>query len=59
MIYPDNFEKKIGFDEIRELLRGRCLSTLGKDRVDAIAASTDASTIGRWLKEVSEFRRIM
>ena len=37
MIYPDNFEKKIGFDEIRELLRGRCLSTLGKDRVDAIA----------------------
>ena len=59
MIYPDNFEKKIGFDEIREQLRGRCLSTLGKDRVDAIAASTDASTIGRWLKEVSEFRRIM
>ncbi len=59
MIYPENFEKKIGFDDIRELLRGHCLSTLGKDRVDAISASSDASDIRRWQKEVSEFRRIM
>ena len=34
MIYPDNFESKIGFDEIRTLLRERCLSTLGKEMVD-------------------------
>ncbi len=59
MTYPDNFEKKIGFDEIRELLRERCLSTLGKDSVDAITPSSSADEIHRWLREVMEFRRIM
>ena len=34
MIYPKNFEQKIGFTEIRALLRERCLSTLGKEKVD-------------------------
>ena len=34
MIYPDNFEKKIGFDEIRTLLKGRCISTLGTEWID-------------------------
>ena len=59
MTYPDNFEKKIGFDEIRELLLERCLSTLGKDSVDAITPSSSADEIRRWLREVMEFRRIM
>ena len=59
MTYPDNFEKKIGFDEIRELLRERCLSTLGKDSVDTITPSSSADEIRRWLREVMEFRRIM
>ena len=36
VIYPNNFEQKIGFDEIRELLKARCLSTLGKEKVDEI-----------------------
>ena len=37
MIYPKNFEQKIGFTEIRALLRERCLSTLGKEKVDEMA----------------------
>ena len=41
MIYPDNFERKVGFDEIRTLLKGHCLSTLGKEKVDEIAFSDD------------------
>ena len=36
MIYPKNFEQKIGFDEIRGLLHARCLSNLGHERVDAM-----------------------
>ena len=31
LVYPDNFESKIGFDKIRDLLKGRCLSDLGKE----------------------------
>ena len=58
MIYPNNFEQKIGFDEIRELLKGRCLSTLGKEKVDEMAFSTDAGVVNEWLAQVREFRRL-
>ena len=58
MIYPKNFENKIGFTEIRRLLRGECLSTLGSERVDQIAFSNDADEVNEWLMQVREFRRI-
>ena len=58
MIYPNNFEQKIGFDEIRELLKARCLSTLGKEKVDEMAFSTDAAVVNEWLSQVREFRRL-
>ncbi len=58
MIYPENFENKIGFNEIRTLIKQRCLSTLGKEEVDYIAFSTDADCINEWLEQVREFRRL-
>ena len=58
MIYPNNFEQKIGFDEIRELLKARCLSTLGKEKVDEMTFSTDADMVNEWLSQVREFRRL-
>ena len=58
MIYPNNFEHKLGFDEIRRLLKERCLSTLGKEEVDEIAFSTDAVQVNEWLTQVREFRRL-
>ena len=36
MIYPDNFEYKIGFDKIRELLREKCPSPIGLENIDSI-----------------------
>lgn len=58
MIYPNNFESKIGFDEIRTLLRERCLSTLGKEMVGAISITNDAETINEWMRQVREFRKL-
>ena len=58
MIYPNNFEQKIGFDEIRELLKARCLSTLGKEKVDEMTFSTDVAVVNEWLSQVREFRRL-
>lgn len=58
MIYPKTFESKLGFDEVRTLLRERCLSTLGKDMVDAVAVSGDAAQVNEWLAQVREFRRL-
>lgn len=58
MIYPKNFETKIGFDEIRTLLKQRCLCQLGREMVDNMQATDDAATINEWLLQVKEFRRI-
>ena len=58
MIYPKNFETKIGFDEIRTLLKGHCLSTLGKEKADEIDFTDDADTINEWMEQVREFRRL-
>ena len=58
MIYPNNFEKKIGFDEIRALLKERCLSTLGKEKVDEMAFSTDIDVVNEWQEQIREFRRL-
>lgn len=58
MIYPKNFEQKIGFTEVRSLLRARCLSTLGKERIDAMNFSTDAVQVNTWMEEIREFRKI-
>ncbi len=59
MIYPDGFEEKTGFAEVRGLLRGRCLSTLGKEMVDRMRFSSDASEVNEWLAQVREFRRLL
>ena len=58
MIYPNNFEQKIGFDEIRSLLRERCLSTLGKEKIDEIDFSTELDVVNEWLAQIREFRRL-
>ena len=59
MIYPDNFEQKIGFNEIRTMLRERCLSTLGKEQVEKMAFSDHAETVNEWLMQVREFRQLI
>lgn len=58
MIYPKNYEAKVGFDEIRRLLKELCLSGLGREKVDEIAFSTNADEVNEWLNQVSEFRRL-
>lgn len=59
MIYPNNFELKIGFNEIRQLLCEHCLSILGKDAVEKISISTDINQINTWLRQTKEFRLLM
>ncbi len=58
MIYPNNYEHKIGFSEIRTLLRERCLSSLGREKVDEMAFSADVGVVNEWLCQVREFRRL-
>lgn len=58
MIYPHNFEQKIGFDQIRQQVKGKCLSTLGEERVDEMTFSDNYDEINQRLEQVVEFVRI-
>ncbi len=59
MIYPQNFEQKIGFDQIRQLLKTKCLSTLGEERVDGMSFSDNYEEVDEILNQVTEFVRII
>lgn len=59
MIYPQNFEQKIGFDQIRQLLKEKCLSTLGEERVTDMNFSDQHEKVEELLTQVTEFVRII
>ena len=59
MIYPQNFEQKIGFDQIRSLIKGKCLSPLGEERVDAMRFSAVFGDVEERLELVAEFVRLL
>ncbi len=59
MIYPINFEQKIGFDKIRNFLLQRCLSPLGKEKVERMSFETDFQNITTNLNRTDEFVRII
>ena len=59
MIYPQNFEQKIGFDQIRQLTKNKCLSPLGMEKTDDMDFSDSYDEINRRLDQVMEFMRII
>lgn len=59
MIYLQNFEQKIGFDQIRQLLKDKCLSTLGEERVNEMNFSDHFEEVDELLNQVAEFVRII
>ncbi len=59
MIYPSNFESKIGFDFIRELLKEKCLSPMGIQKVDEIRFKDDYNLIVDQLSATSEFQNLL
>lgn len=59
MIYPENFEHKLGFDKIRHYLKEYCLSSLGKAETGNIQFSTNRAAIEKELNLVEEMREIL
>ena len=58
MIYPHNFEEKIGFDKVRDMLREACLCDLGRIKVDELSFLTSFETIQILISQTEEFRQI-
>ena len=59
MIYPPNFEQKTGFDQIRRLVAGKCLSPLGEERVEEMSFSADYRRVSEQLNQTNEFVSIL
>ncbi len=59
MIYPDNFEYKIGFDRIRILLIEKCLSPMGQEKVDSISFIDNYDLLSHELSATFEFQQIL
>jgi len=59
MIYPDNFENKTGFDRIRTLLREKCLSPMGLEKVDNIKFIDDFEHLSHILSATYEFQQLL
>ena len=56
MVYPANIEQKIDFAVIRDELRQRCSSLLGKEKVEAMQMETDFETVSRLLSLTDQMR---
>lgn len=59
MLYPESFEQKIDFSSIRSLLKEKCISSLGKEKVDFIRFSTDYVLIKKLLSQTDEMLRLL
>ncbi|MCD4736348.1 MAG: hypothetical protein K8R53_09910 [Bacteroidales bacterium] len=58
MIYPENFEAKIGFDKIRELISQKCAGDLGRKNAENIRFSNDLNSLRILLDQTDEFKRM-
>ncbi|MCR5050180.1 MAG: Smr/MutS family protein [Paludibacteraceae bacterium] len=56
MIYPANIEQKIDFIVLRDELRRRCASPLGRERVEAMQMETDYNVVSRLLALTDQMR---
>lgn len=59
MVYPENFEQKTGFDQIRQMLTQACISSLGKSFVEKLKFSSSHNLVSRLLDQTEEFRNII
>ncbi len=59
MIYPENAAEKLGFIEIKSLLKAKCLSEMGQGMVDKIQPLSQYAQIEKFLKQTNEFKDII
>ena len=59
VIYPSDFENKIGFKAIRERLNELCISEMGKEFVDKMSFCTDVDEIRTYLRLIQDFQTLM
>lgn len=59
MLYPRNIAEKLGFTEIKELLKSYCLSSMGTGLADKMQLITSFPLLQRLLLQTSELKHIL
>ena len=59
MIYPEDFEARLGFDRVRALIESRLSTRLAREKLAETGFSSDFETVVRRLGEVDEMRVIL
>ncbi len=59
MLYPQNFEHKIAFDQVRELIKKNCLSLLAMEIVEAMKFSSDFDKVLLSLTRIEEMMMLI
>ncbi len=58
MIYPGNFEEKVGFDKIREMVKDTCMSSIGRFKADEAQFTASFEEVRQKINETGEMREI-
>lgn len=59
MLYPKNSVDKLGFTEVKELIKAHCLSEMGQQMVDRIQVMNNFEQISKFLSQANEFKNIL
>jgi DNA mismatch repair protein MutS2 len=59
MIYPSDFEQRIGFDQIRQKLASKCASAAAVSHVHELSYKTDFNNLLKELHQNLEFKQIL
>ncbi|HEY8784279.1 MAG TPA: endonuclease MutS2 [Mucilaginibacter sp.] len=59
MLYPKNSVDKLGFTEVKELIKAHCLSEMGRQMVDKIGVMDNFDHIRKFLNQANEFKNIL
>jgi DNA mismatch repair protein MutS2 len=59
MLYPENSADKLGFNEIKELIKTHCLSEMGQQMVGKIQVMNNYDQIRKFLSQANEFKNIL
>src|ERR1700743_864055 len=59
MLYPENSTDKLGFTEVKELIKAHCLSDMGRQMVDRIQVMNQYDQVHKFLNQANEFKNIL
>lgn len=59
MLYPENCPERLGFVDVKKLIRTHCLSSMGQGLVDKMQVMTRFDQIDKFLRQTFEFKNIL